>query len=73
MVPKFIHINKYNAEEWRFPSTARPNKYVSVAYIQAWIINNRLNTNPLPYDKTTIAQNEVYSQLEALINEIEIQ
>lgn len=71
--PKFVHIHPTHAEEWRFPSQARPNKYISVAYLAAWIINNRLNPNPLPFDKQTIAQNEVYAELEALINEVEIQ
>lgn len=73
MTPKFVHLNKYTAEEFRFRSNARVNKYVSVEYIQAWIDNNRLNTNPPPFDKQTIAQNEVYAQLEALINETELQ
>ena len=73
MLPKFIHIHKQQAEEWRFSSNARPNKYVNVDYIQEWIDNNRLNDNPPSYDRQTIAQNEVYIQLEALINEVEIQ
>ena len=73
MTRKFVHLNKYTAEEFKFPSQARAEKFVSVEYIQAWINNNRLNTNPPPFDKQTIAQNEVYAQLEALINETELQ
>lgn len=73
MVPKFVHLNVHNAQEWRFPSRARANKYVSVEYLQAWINSNRLNTNPPSFDRQTAAQNEVYTQLEALISEVELQ
>ena len=71
--PKFVHLNPYTAEEFRFPSQARANKYISVAHIDAWIINNRLDQHPSPFDKQTIAQNEVYLQLEHFIDEVEIQ
>lgn len=63
-----IYVHKTHAEEFRYSSVARKNKYISVEYVQAWIDNNRLNNNPLPFDKQTVAQNEVYTNLEALIN-----
>jgi len=66
---KFVFLNKEHVNDFKYSSRARSQKFVSVEYLNAWIANHRLSTNPLPMDKTTIAQNEILDALSGSINE----
>lgn len=66
---KFAFLNKEHVQDFKFQSRARSQKFISVDYLNAWIANRRLSTNPLPMEKTAIAQNEILDDLSGAINE----
>lgn len=70
---KFVYLNKSLSEDLRFESTGRVHKFINVKDILQWIDNTRLNVNPLPMDKQSVAQNEVYKQLIAYITAKELE
>jgi len=70
---KFVYLNKSQSEDMRFNTTGHKTKYVNVRYVLDWINTSRLNLHPLPIDKQSIAQNEVYSKLITLITEEELE
>ncbi len=70
---KFVYLNKSLSDDMRFESTGRVHKFISVKDILQWINDTRLNVNPLPMDKQSIAQNEVYKQLIAYITAEELE
>ena len=67
ITPKFVYLHPSHAEEMKYKSNARKSKYISVDHLEAWIINNRLSVNPLPFDTAAVAQKAVYDDLEALL------
>lgn len=72
MAQKFVFLNKEHVDDFKYSSRARSQKFVSVEYLNAWIANHRLSENPLPMEKTAIAQNEILDALVDLISETNV-
>jgi hypothetical protein len=67
MVPTKIYLHKTHAEESKFSSVARNVPYISVEALITWMENNRLNKNPLAYDRYSHGQNDAFKDMLAFI------
>jgi len=67
MIPTKVYLNKIHAEESKFSSVARPVPYISVDALITWMENNRLNKNPLAYDRYSHGQNDAFRDILAFI------